>query len=337
MDTNFLSSLYQIPKPPKTNHKLDIKMTLNTNSSPENDDICKYCNILMKKNFNKCELELYCSNCGLIAELLDDDIDEFQPHNISFNSTKPIIISGPNSKYFETKLLGNNYNFKRSQKQNTGKVFNTIMFKKNDGIIRGDVNQEAQELFNEVSAITLTRGTIRYGIMAACIYQKCIEHGMFKEPVEIMQMFNISSLKFSNGCKVLKDLENKGHISLNRTGNTHKKIESIIVRYYNDLDLDINKYLDLTIKLVQWMLDHAICESSMMSCKCVGVILFILNRSNININKTFMEERCKLSKTTFEKISNTINKFTKPINKNSAEEIQATNSLKTILNEFTLI
>lgn len=283
-------------------------------------NICPDCNIEMSIRRD----EYSCDQCGYITEYDQQQLESQETingYNTSDGSATPIKISGPHAYMFQKKLQGQTSNYQKTQKRNTIVQFEDTVYQYKGNHIPKYIVAEAADLYGKVQQHCIKRGDVRRGTMAACLYKICDLHNITRKPKEIAEIFGIPQYELSNGSKILDDLKARGLIKIKEdlVGIDETRMYSFLDNYFNNLNIPLDNEYDTPVnrpnykrfacQLIRISDKYRIANSSIMSSKCAGVIYIIaMKRPELNIKKDMIEKKCAISKSTFNRFYNEINK-----------------------------
>lgn len=164
----------------------------------------------------------------------------------------------------------------------------------NDTIIRS-----AKIMYKEFTETKLTRGTVRAGVKANCVFMACKSHGVPRTTKEIAEAFDISTRDIGRTCETLND-NTKEVTAMNIT-----RPRDVVVRILEQLDLD-----DDDKRRIRRMIYHE-CERVENMPNLMGktpsgvasaIIFIVLNREGISIAKSVVCSAASISIPTLNKI-----------------------------------
>lgn len=278
--------------------------------------ICELCNCQMAKF----DLRYICETCGCEEEILGDDTDAAAEYyvrggttgnNTSGASSAPLRVNGPGAHILQKKLIGSVSDYKVQQKKNTVEEMTNLNYQYTGQRLPDNVVLAGAELYCQVQQFEILRQDVRKGTQAACVYRMCSRFGITRKPKEIADIWGISQTDLSAGEKVLDKLESEGKIESTleqKFFNADKEIENFTDRYFEDLNIPpLKNYKSFVKQLIKFTLDKHIADSSVPSSKCAGAIyLLTLQCPDIDIHWSEIQNKCKISKSTFTRFAKTI-------------------------------
>jgi len=160
---------------------------------------------------------------------------------------------------------------------------------------------EAISIHKDISEQKMFRGLNRDGIKAASIYISCRLNGCPRTAHEIAEIFHIDKTSATNGCSM----------AVNILHNIERNIEtqtelcattpiSFIERYCSRLN--VNQELTMLCKFVANKLEqNNIISDNTPHAISAGIIYFVSQCCNLNINKSDIKQVCGISEVTINK------------------------------------
>jgi transcription initiation factor TFIIIB Brf1 subunit/transcription initiation factor TFIIB len=156
------------------------------------------------------------------------------------------------------------------------------------------------------------RKDVKKGVQGACLYYTCHINGISKTPSEIAAFIGIDEKFLSAGDRILRDLNERNVIYIPAKINV---ISNYVNRYFELLSIP-TKYKQFIFDIIEQADDdrlHVLFDSK-DNTKCVGAIYLLIDRVKslrTTIDKDKLGAECNISKTTFIKYHNMINKYYK--------------------------
>lgn len=207
-----------------------------------------------------------CSKCGSFVESLIDQTAEWRIYQdgiksdtvrcstvinelLPQSSKGTIILSKSNS----------NYNMRRTQKVHSwsamtykerclNHIFQDISLRSLNGCILQNVTKLAHEYYKTVSELYIARGTMRKGLVAACLFMACKKKGVPRTCQEIADIFQINDKCVTRGNKKFIELWNiagKEHISYKDDDQS----SNYLPRFCSELNPDSDKLLKISKRI----------------------------------------------------------------------------------------
>jgi transcription initiation factor TFIIB len=174
----------------------------------------------------------------------------------------------------------------------------------NNGLT-ANIIEFSHKLFSEVSKIQnsigetkLSRGDIRDGLIAACLFYSCKEFEVSRSPAEIAHISDILTSDVTRGINLFYELmKNSKSINLNKYIT---KYSDFIERYCNNLGID-TKMTGEIITLCKRVDELRILTKNTPQAMACGCIYFIITMHNMGISKNNIHEKCGISVPTITK------------------------------------
>jgi transcription initiation factor TFIIB len=148
-------------------------------------------------------------------------------------------------------------------------------------------------------ANVLTRGSIREGLIAACIYVACKNNNQTRRVEEIANICGITTQEVSKGLKKFVEIEKQKHIKINVYKDN--KIHEFIERYCKRLNISYH-YQKLCHVIAERCNKIHILKSNTKPSICSGIIFLISEMYNLNIKKIIILKHVGVSEVTLNKI-----------------------------------
>lgn len=151
----------------------------------------------------------------------------------------------------------------------------------------------------------LTRGSIRKGVIAACIYNSCKKHNMPRSPVEIAKIFDIDNKTMTRGCKKFKEIMKSKNIVLNIE---KPKINDFIIRYCSKLKFE-KHLIHVALFVYNKVKKLSIASNNTPLSIIGGIICLMTNLYALNVKKSDISKICNVSEVTITKCYKKLNKY----------------------------
>lgn len=301
-------------------------------TNPESDDE-EHSDPLFNKKIYECpycgRYELHvddgvivCSSCYRECGEVIDNAAEWRTYSEDHRTSDPVRCGSSVNPLLVESSYGTSFNFSRNLYLNHLKQMNDwqsmpyherslkIVFDRlsqsgsNNGLTPNIV-EFSHKLFAEVSKkqntdgdTKLSRGDLRDGLIAACLFYACKEYEVSRSPQEIGKICNVNASDVTRGIKLFCDLMNKSN-SINT--NSHiTKYSDFIERYCNNLGIDSNKTGEI-MNLGEKVDNLRILTKNTPQAMACGCIFFIITMHNLNISKSTIAEKCGISVPTITK------------------------------------
>ncbi len=262
---------------------------------------------------------LTCQSCGLeisdAAGLPADDESSSSLHdsNVNDKSFISMRVVGPGSYGYNRNLLKNCAVYTKFRKMTTLKELHIWNSQSHDNQLPKHIIEMANDMFAMIKENgNVYRKDVKKGVQAACLYYTCHMNGISKTPSEIAAIVGIDEKFLSAGDRILRDLNERSVIYIPAKINV---IANYINRYFELLNIN-PKYKQFIFDIIDQADDdrlHVLFDSK-DNTKCVGAIYLLIDRVKslrTTIDKDKLGSECNISKTTFIKYHNMINKYYK--------------------------
>lgn len=271
----------------------DARSEFRSDSRSETTDIFDTCPKCQSEYLeNKANPNTFaCGLCGF----------EFQTTTTPAN-IQPIRFGGNTSKLYRRQVYGfggQDPNYREYTKTKCVREIISKISRSGKGKISNDVVVTAINLFYEIKVYQVYRVNCRLGVIGACLYYACIQHGCARTPATICEILGIEEKFLSAGIRELRSFNNRGVINIPTSVDP---LENYISRYIKALDID-RRFEAFAFDLIKTAEEHHIhvLHDSRNNTKAVGAIYVIVLRvpRYRHITKEMIEKKCGISKTTF--------------------------------------
>jgi len=278
-------------------------------SKSHKGDECTVCGGVLYVSHN----HLICKKCGLVIQgtsTLTDEDRSVAPSNTN-DGFIPIRFVGKSSYGHNRNLYKSCANYSQYRKTNTLKEMQNWNSQSKNNKLPKIVIEEANNMFASIKERGhVYRKDVKKGVLSACLYYACYHNGITKTPNEIAQLVKIAEKFHSAGDRILRDLNERGVISLPEKVDP---ISDYVSRYFELLSIP-KIYKQFVIDII-YLADkeklHILCDSK-NNTKCIGAIYLLIERVpelRNNIDKEKIDKECSISRTTFIKYYNMICKY----------------------------
>lgn len=169
---------------------------------------------------------------------------------------------------------------------------------------------EVSKLQNNLEDTKLSRGDVRDGLIAACLFYACKEYEASRSTQEIGKICNVDASDVTRGVNLFYTLmKNTNTINLNKYIT---KYSDFIERYCNNLSIDTKTTNEIMI-LGKKVDDLKILTKNTPQAMACGCILFVITMYGMSITKTFIAEKCGISVPTITKSYERLLPFTQEL------------------------
>lgn len=271
---------------------------------------------------DKFEGIIVCTNCGFVKEnqLIDDSPEwNFGPEEAAF-SKDPSRCGCPINPLLErssmsTIMINANYkthgNLKRLHQQTSMDymersryhIFEYISKIAHDkGKLTVNVVEQAKKYYTDISVKRLSRGNIRKGLIACCIYQACKDFQVTRSIKEISQFCDIDCTHINKCMKIFKEC-------VDNETNSSTDTDDLFMRIINKLNLsriDEAKLLKHSRKVHRVVDEYCILNGKTPSACAIVIVYYCSLKNNVNITKKQIIEHNNISNVTLNKIYSTL-------------------------------
>jgi transcription initiation factor TFIIIB Brf1 subunit/transcription initiation factor TFIIB len=173
--------------------------------------------------------------------------------------------------------------------------FDTI---KNKLLLNDTIIRTAKIMYKEFTETKLTRGTVRAGVKANCVFMACKTHGVPRTTKEIAEAFDISTRDIGRTAETLND-NTKETVSVNIT-----RPRDVVVRIVEHLDLgdDKKRIRRLILNVCEKVENLPILMGKTPSGVASAIIFMVLSKEGVNVSKSTVCSAASISIPTLNKI-----------------------------------
>lgn len=286
---------------------------------------CIGCNkigtIIFDYNYSK----TVCKNCGTTNDDIVDDTADWRFYGATDNkASDPTRCGGPINPLLPKSSMGttisssNNPKYKNIQRiqqwnqmpadeRSLYEVFKKIDLIKRDSSINSKIINECKIYYKRLSEKeedkksnigVLTRGSIRKGLIAACLYNACKNNNFPMRELDIAKICNITKNEMTRGLNKFNKLEQNKQICIK---NDINNIHLFINKYSRELDIPENLIKIIHLIYIRAKKLYLLKNSNNISI-CSGLLYFIIDSFNLNIKKSEVIKTVKISEVTLNKI-----------------------------------
>tara|TARA_B110000881_G_C18578605_1_gene520212 strand:- start:1082 stop:2128 length:1047 start_codon:yes stop_codon:yes gene_type:complete len=210
---------------------IENKCGLQTNTQIENTcDHCRSTQFIYEDGL------CCCTQCGAVA---DDIMFHSKEQSFASDTTRQMVRVGmPTNPLLPTSSLGSvisskgkrtpamkkmcqyhQWNSMPYRERSLWTVYNKIMNKAKRGGISNLLINEAKSIYKSLSEVSISRGSNRNGLIAACVYVSCKRNNVPRSVKEIAQMFDLTVPELTKGAKKLHEIMNMCHKQIHHTNS----------------------------------------------------------------------------------------------------------------------
>jgi len=209
------------------------------------------------------------------------------------------------NNYFNHLKKINNWQSMPYHERSLKKVFDSLTQNGYNSGLTLNIVEFSHKLFSEVSKLQnvvgetkLSRGDIRDGLIAACLFYACKEYEVSRSPQEIGKNCNIQTSDVTRGINLFYELmKNSKSINLNKYIT---KYSDFVERYCNNLGISA-KLTNEIMALGKKVDELKILTKNTPQAMACGCIFFVVTMYNMNITKTNISDKCGISVPTITK------------------------------------
>jgi len=308
--------------------KIDLKKKINCvdTSDGENENgefYCQYCksNTMMKE-----DLGYECYKCGYVGNEVIEEGAEWRYYGINdtrgYNPTRTGNIINPllPKSSMGTFIGGNKYsNIQRlhtwssmpSSERSLWMIYKKINRLLQNSDITNKIIEQSKYYYKMITENDkklkgiLTRGSIREGLIAACIYISCKNNGVPKHSSEIASLCNIDENLVTKGLKKFVEIEKRKRLNIN---NKQTKPSEFVNIYCNKLNLptDIKRLCMIICERTNKL---RILKNNTPPSVASGIVYLIIIKLKLNVPKTKLINIIKISEVTLNKTFKKLNSY----------------------------
>ena len=296
-----------------------------TKITVKDESYCPYC---QKHMMIKGDLGYGCRSCGTVGDKIIDQGAEWRYYGINdtrgYNPTRTGNIINPllPKSSMGTFIGGNRYsNIQRlhtwsSMPSNERSLW--ISYKKINKLLQNSdittkIIEESKYYYKMITENDkkmkgiLTRGSIREGLIAACIYISCKNNGVPKHSMEIAELCNIDENLVTKGLKKFVEIEKRKKLNIN---NKQTKPSEFINIYCNKLNVskDIKR---LSMILCDRVKKLKILKNNTPPSIASGIVYLVIMKLSLDISKNKLINIIKISEVTLNKTYKKLNNYSK--------------------------
>ncbi len=280
-------------------------------------EICKICQTKTIIQDNSTGF-IVCSKCGIIKDIIIDTGAEWRYYGSNDSkSSDPTRCGAPINPLLPRSSLGtfiggscygslqrlHSWNAMPSNERSLWHVFENINRKTQNTDLVNKIIEECKYYYKMISektknvSGTLTRGTVRQGVIAACLYVACKNNSVPRLASEIADMFDISTTDVTKGLKKFCEIEKRKNIEININIT---KTDDFILRYCNKLNISKNKQ-QIGFVISKRIQKLGILNENTQPSIAASIIYLLSTVYNLNISKDRICEEIHISNVTITK------------------------------------
>jgi len=267
---------------------------------------------------------MVCTSCGTINEdrVIDDSAEwNFGAEAIEGGQKDPARCGMPVNPLLEkssvsTIITGgkNNYFMKRLHMQmsmdyverSRWHIFNDI--NKKCEHLSSAIAESSKHFYVEMSKHKLSRGNVRKGLIACCIFYSCIHHSVSRSIKEIACLCDITPSVLNNANKIFQEII-KGHIDESLFLD-NIQVDDLTSRFcsYLNLQKQIRIIVVKAVKRINDIVEKSnILIGKTPSAITAGIILYVLTKNQVQFQKKNASSQLNVSIVTLNKVIQILN------------------------------
>ena len=305
----------------KTDKNISDQKTLEENLIHD-EMLCIYCNT---DGMFKGDLGFQCVNCGYVGDKIIDLGAEWRYYGVNdtrrHNPTRTGNVINPllPKSSMGTFIGGSRYSHIQRIHTWTSMPSNErslwIIYKKINRLLQNSdvankIIDESKFYYKKITENDkklkgiLTRGSIRQGLIAACVYISCKKNGVPKHSKDIAELCNIDENLVTKGLKKFVEIEKRKKLNIN---NKQTKPKEFVNIYCNKLNLpaDIKR---LCLILCERTIKLGILKNNTPPSVAGGIVYLLITKLKLDVSKVALINIIKISEVTlnktFKKLSN---------------------------------
>ena len=305
-----LNNMFDIFTSFKDNQIENIDLNIDTTN------ICKYCN-MNSIIFEECTS--YCSICGIQKNKQLSESIEYRYYGDSDNkSSNPERLGMPTNSLLPQSSLGsliskkftsisfkkmiqyNSWNSMPYKERSQLKVFTEISNRSKLYGIPNIIIEQAKVYYKIISENSISRGSNRNGLIAACIYMACRKENVPRSTKEIASIFKINIQDMTRGCKKFKEIFRLNDIQVINT--TSSDPLDYIDRFCSNLNMSKEiRHICEFVAIKSLISSNNIVEDNTAPSIAAGSIFMVNTVLGNSISKKSVADACKISEVTISK------------------------------------
>ena len=303
--------------PPHENEDPDVSSIAAEVSAAEvavhgDNDLCTQCGAQMCRGMN--DLEYICGGCGLVVEGDTAEPEEDDAPRRAPNAARLRVV-GPNSNQLQPDLYrsstGNTAATQKKQIYEEYCAYRSLYIEAGGRALPLDACNLASEFYNEVQRQCVKRSQNKKAIMAACLYQACLEIGFSPSKAEIASFMQLPSKGIARGANFIRSLVADGKMEVDINVDPCRPE---ITTLFAHLGLEGEAYAGLrnaVYDVVQIAIANNIGTSSILRSKVAGASYIVLRRCK---NRELIPKPMGLQEFCQDRIrKNTVERFTRQL------------------------
>ena len=244
-----------------------------------NNNKCQDCDIDYEI---KDDQYLICPSCGNLVQQMDEQVSYGAMNAYGNGGVLSIRGIGGTSHIYNSSVNT------REQRIRATKDQLLKLQDNNKGIqLPANVIDKVSEFYSDnVQNLATKRNAERRKILAACIYNICIEENVWRSPQEIAILLKLSLSKLNHGVRFLAELRSKGRLAVPDT-DPYVDVKAAIHRCTSVINIlhmteMLEEFVIMTIK-------YEFAPACKLLVRCIGSIIFMSTLSAFNIDRKVVQ------------------------------------------------
>jgi len=225
---------------------------------------------------------IVCEQCGMEREWDSHDVDTYSitidhNYNTSANTYMAFNVKGPKSFGHQRCRLKIDSDTSSYRNNNNRRAITNTICRYGGHQPPSSAVKQTIEMFDTIKQSgQVFRGQNKTGVIAACLYYSCIQHGWTQPPHEVAKIMNIDEKFIIHGDRILQDLHSAGIISI---PVNHKPIHDYIDQFFAVLRLP-QGYKPFVMDLIKRVERKRLCTQyiNKMDVRCAAAITILCQR-----------------------------------------------------------
>lgn len=303
------------------NLKKESNETTNQVQSTQYLHCCKSCHSTNISE-DRGQGDLVCTDCGIVLNerLIDEKAEWNFGQEESMYAKDPSRCGGPCNPLLEKSSMStmitkcnykNHGNLKKLhqqmsmdyQERSRYHIFEDIQkMAQDNGNLQPIVVEQSKHFYMKLSEKRLSRGSVRKGLIACCIYYACKVNKVSRSIKEISDMCLIETSVMNKCIKIFKDVMDS---EINSCKNQNTDVDDLYCRFANKLCLSRKDEIELT-KLSR-KVSNIVDEMSILNGKTPtaitsSILFFCCSKLNLKVSKKQILEQHNISSVTLNKL-----------------------------------
>lgn len=188
-------------------------------------------------------------------------------------------------------------------------VFTTITNLSKHNQLPPIIIEQSKAYYKLISENSISRGSNRNGLIAACVYMACRKENVPRTCKEIASIFNIPLHDMTKGCKKFKELlrmTNNNDLISYSNSNSIDYIDRFCSKI--NVNIDVKNMAEYVAIMIITQIPYLVEDNTSPSIAAVSIYI-ICHFCKLNITKKQISDSCKISEVTISKCFKKIEKY----------------------------